>query len=504
MTNKRFLILSNIFLEPYFSEKMRKMFSDEKIEIEFESLDDKKYISSNAEVRYTYIIFIINLTELLSELFLSMEKNSEKGEIIKKYCEEIYYFVKRNAVGKIIWFGFENYDIYQDGILGCIPHDGFWIDKINIHIFNFLDENDIFIDLKKIISWVGVEESYSRKGKYRWNAPYSEKIIEKICFEIYKQNLIDLERTPKCLVLDCDNVLWGGELAELGLEGIILGEYGKGHEYQDFQRFLCFLYEHGIILAICSKNDLEEVKNVFMNHSGMILKEENISMFSVNWNNKVDNIVYISQVLNIGLESMVFVDDEKFEVGIVQERLPMIKTIQFDLESIYSKLGCFSLKQYIDSSIVEKRTRTYRTDGKRAELKRCCCSEEDYIKNLCVEANISVANQSEFSRISELSLRVNKCTNGIRLSRVDIEQQCYGDRLYSVYVRDKFSDLGLVGYIGISEKILTAFGLSCRALGRNIEQIMIEYAVKEGCTEFSFLSTGKNQKLEKLLKKSFP
>ena len=140
--------------------------------------------------------------------------------------------------------------------------------------------------------------------------------------EIQKQYFIEQGITKKCLVLDCDNVLWGGILSEDGIENIKLGGSGFGRTYQDFQRFVLSLYYHGVILAVCSKNDLPDVMNMFHEHSEMILKEEHIACFQVNWENKPDNIRRIAETLNIGLDSMVFLDDSPVEIEAVKSILP--------------------------------------------------------------------------------------------------------------------------------------------------------------------------------------
>ena len=110
--------------------------------------------------------------------------------------------------------------------------------------------------------------AYDTKGKYRWNAPYSSNLIARISQEIHKQYLVGNEITAKCIVLDCDNVLWGGILSEVGIENIVLGANGLGREYQDFQKFMLSLFYHGVILTVCSKNDRADVMKVFREHNG--------------------------------------------------------------------------------------------------------------------------------------------------------------------------------------------------------------------------------------------
>lgn len=150
--------------------------------------------------------------------------------------------------------------------------------------------DDVFVALKRLIEKNGISNLYNTKSKYRWNAPYSKELIEFMEYEVYKQYQIYLLQSKKCVVLDCDNVLWEGVLSEEGIEGIRLDASGLCREYQDFQRFLLSLYYRGVILTICSKNDEADVLRVFREHTGMLLREEHIACFQVNWSDKPTNI----------------------------------------------------------------------------------------------------------------------------------------------------------------------------------------------------------------------
>ncbi len=154
-------------------------------------------------------------------------------------------------------------------------------------------------------------------------------------------------------------MLWGGVLSEDGIENIRLGNSGLGHEYQEFQRFVLSLYYRGVILAICSKNDLGDVLDVFSKHSGMILKEEYIACFQVNWENKLDNIRQIAIKLNIGTDCMVFVDDTSFERETIKSCLPEVTVIPYHRKTMYKAFSCFNLRENPDYAVVVKRNNTY-------------------------------------------------------------------------------------------------------------------------------------------------
>lgn len=248
-------------------------------------------------------------------------------------------------------------------------------------------KEDIFIDFKWLIANVGIDKAYDIKSKYRWNSPYSKELVSVIANEIYKQYLIITGNTKKCLVLDCDNVLWGGVLSEDGIAGIRIRESGLGRTFQDFQRYLLDLYYHGVILAVSSKNDSVDVLCVFREHTGMILKEEHIACFRCNWDNKPDNIRAISEILNIGIDSIVFVDDSTYEIESVKALLPKVTTGLYNRDTIYDELSCFNLKRDVDPQVVRERTNTYKTNTWRSELHRHILSRISIIIGCFIKYN---------------------------------------------------------------------------------------------------------------------
>lgn len=414
--------------------------------------------------------------------------------------------IKSISKAKIIWFGFEDYLTNDHILFGTKNKTSGLIDRVNLSLRENLTDG-VFVDFKKLIALCGICNSYNIKGKYRWNAPYSKELIKLMADEVYKQYLIHTGQTKKCLVLDCDNVLWGGILSEDGIEGIKLGKSGLGRPYNDFQNFVLTMYQHGVILAVCSKNDKEDVLRVFREHSEMPLKEKHISCFMVNWENKPSNLERIAEYLNIGLDSIVFVDDSSIEIESVKSLLPEVTAIQFDKYMDYEPFSCFNLRTDYDIEEIKKRTKTYQTNGLRNELKSNSADCAEYVKSLGVIADIHKAIPAEFSRIAELTQRTNKCTNGKRYTVEDIKERAIlpNVSLYSVSVSDRFSDLGLVGAMEVENDRLSLFSLSCRALGRRVEDKMINYiSNRHEFKNIAFKLTEKNESLLELMRQAFP
>ncbi|TAH75126.1 MAG: HAD-IIIC family phosphatase [Anaerolineaceae bacterium] len=502
-------ILSNIIFDPHFAQLFKLCFGETtKLHPipygEYNEDDYKKHLAES-----DLIIVWLNFEELNPDIwnfFYSRNITKQKAiaDIIDS-CEKLYNDLLIYSNARILWFSFEDYFLKFPIVSG--HHYDALVDKINIDLSGTLKDNVSFINLKQLIAQIGIADAYYSKNKYRWNAPYSKALIEVAVKEIHKQYFIEKGITKKCLVLDCDNVLWGGILSEDGVENIKLGGGGFGRAYQDFQRFVLSIYYHGVILAVCSKNDLSDVMMMFQEHSEMVIKEEHIACFQVNWNNKPDNIRQIAETLNIGLDSIVFVDDSPIEIEAVKAILPEVTTILYKRNAINERFSCFNLKSNTNIADVEKRNEAYRTNQSRETLRSQFRNYDEYLKALDIKIDIHRALPIEYNRISELTQRTNKCTNGTRYTVSDIKERTISEDaiLYSVSVSDHFSDLGIVGALEVYADSLTLFSLSCRALGREIESKMLAFiANKHTITNVAFKSTGKNEDVKILLLNAFP
>ena len=502
-------IVSDIIFDPHFPPLVKTYFGENvKIyPIPYGEQNDDEYRKQleNSNV----IIVWLNIETAFSNIWNNIySQAATEQQIIKKIissCNRLYAGLQAYKNAHILWFLFEDYFDKLPVVLGY--HYDALVDKINIELSDALKDNVSFINLKRLITEIGTANAYDPKGKYRWSAPYSKALVEAAVKEIHKQYFIEKGITKKCLVLDCDNVLWGGILSEDGIENIKLGGSGFGRSYQDFQRFVLSLYYHGVILAVCSKNDLPDVLTMFREHSEIILKEEHIACFQVNWENKPDNIKRIAEMLNIDLDSMVFIDDSPVEVEAVKSMLPEVTAILYERDSVYDKLSCFNLKSNVNITDIEKRNETYRTNQSRGSLKSQYESYNEYIEALETKVDIHEALPIEYSRISELSQRTNKCTNGKRYTVVEIKDRIIREnvKLYSLSVSDRFSDLGLIGAFEIEGDKLTLFCLSCRALGREMEGKLLEFiAAKHQLHKIAFMSTSKNEDIKHIFTQSFP
>lgn len=490
----RCALISNIIFEPYWRSCLIANNCHVQTEfISYENFREDIDIISNVDI----VVVCLNIEALYPDItivsHLGIATYDDILQNCVSKCKELYSFIKKHTASRIIWFGFEDFFSCNDIICGAIPALDGVVDQMNLIIRDIL-KGDVYVDLKRLISTIGISNSYNIRDKYRWNAPYSKELIQLMSNEVQKQYLIHAGITKKCLVLDCDNVLWGGILSEDGIEGICISNSGKGRSFQDFQRFILDMYFHGVILTVCSKNDEADILKVFREHSGMILKEEHISCFCCNWNDKPSNIKVIAESLNIGLDSIVFVDDSLFEIEAVKSMLPEVATVLYHRDTVYNNLTCFNLHSGVNLQTIEERTNTYKTNLKREHLRAKYECIDSFVKALGMNIDIHETSAMELGRIAELTQRANKCTNGIRYTVEEIKNKIScGYVLLSVSVSDKFSNLGIVGAIGIENDILDLFVLSCRALGRNIEKQMIEITKNRMIKKYRYKDTTKNQ-----------
>jgi len=294
---------------------------------------------------------------------------------------------------------------------------------------------------------------------------------------------IELQR-KKCIVLDLDNTLWGGVLGEDGENGIKIGGDYPGNAFLYFQEALIELSKQGIILTICSKNNEEDVIEVWKKNPFIVLKQEYISAYRINWNNKADNIKELAQELNIGLDSFVFVDDNPTERELIKQMLPMVEVPEFPQQPY--ELPCF-FKMLVDKyfciySITEEdkqKTKQYKENAQRVQEQNKFSDMEDYLKSLDIHITIQKANEFNISRIAQMTQKTNQFNlTTKRYTDADINNFIsQGCDIYCISVADKFGDNGITGEIIINTEGHTAnidtLLLSCRILGKGIENAFL-------------------------------
>lgn len=296
----------------------------------------------------------------------------------------------------------------------------------------------------------------------------------------------------KCLILDLDNTVWGGILGEDGLEGIKIGGDYPGNAFLYFQEALISLSKNGVILSICSKNNEQDVLESWELNPFIKLNNKYISAYRINWNNKADNIREIAKELNIGLDSVVFIDDNPTERELVKQELPMVAvpdfpTHPYELMIFYKQLVETYFRVYELTKEDKSKTEQYKANAKRATEASRFTNIEDFIKSLDIEIDILPADKFNINRIAQMTQKTNQFNlTTHRYTEAEIESFLKeGYLIYCINVKDRFGDNGITGAVIIKNPEhqsdipqIDSFLLSCRVLGKGIEDVFFKSILK--------------------------
>ena len=298
---------------------------------------------------------------------------------------------------------------------------------------------------------------------------------------------IELKR-KKCLVLDLDNTLWGGILGEDGIDGIKIGGDYPGKAFLYFQKALVELSKAGVILTVCSKNNEQDVLDVWEKNPFMALRKEHVSAYRINWNNKADNIKELSEELNIGLDSMVFIDDNPTERELIRQILPMVEVPEFpvqpyNLPVFFQDILNRYFRVYAITDEDRNKTLQYKANAERANEQKKFSDFTDYLRSLQINIKIEKADTFNLPRIAQMTQKTNQFNlTTKRYTESDLNGFLdSGWKIYCIDVSDKFGDNGITGVIMLkpcnSGYEIDSLLLSCRILGKGIEKAFVKYIV---------------------------
>ncbi|WP_428395480.1 HAD-IIIC family phosphatase [Lichenicoccus sp.] len=298
-------------------------------------------------------------------------------------------------------------------------------------------------------------------------------------------------RSRKCLVLDLDNTLWGGVVGDDGVQGLLLGNGSSlGEAFIDFQTYARALSRRGVILAVCSKNDEANAREPFDTHPEMVLKHSDIACFVANWQDKASNLREIASRLNIGLDSLVFADDNPFERNIVRRELPMVAVPELpDDPSLYARViadaGYFEGVQLTDED--RARSGQYQATLQRAAVQQSVTDLPSYLRSLEMRMHWTRFDAIGLPRIVQLVNKTNQFNlTTRRTTSDDIERIIAAPGALSLQIRliDRFGDNGIISIIAgeaepTGDMLLHTWLMSCRVLGRGVEQATLNLVLDE-------------------------
>ena len=445
------------------------------------------------------------LTEKLTAAFIGLTEKEieEERKRLLEYFNTILSFIRKNTEAMVL---LHNFQVPLYPVMGIMDYQKKYgqintIRRFNLSLLDMASKyrGVYIIDTDRLGQITGYSEFTDSRYWHLARAPYTRKASEVMALEYMKFIKALKGKSKKCLVLDCDNTLWKGTLGEEGFNKIGIGKTYPGSLYRDFQKSVLEFYKRGIMLAICSKNNSEDVMEVLEEHPDMILRKEHFLCFKINWKDKVQNIKEIAEELNIGYDSIVFIDDSPFEVNMIRKLLPSVTSIEFpssssDFGEILASSGLFDNLSFSDEDL--KRNEMYKDEMKRREA---ALSEEfrnlkDYYKYL--EMEVFIGNGVDFTipRISQMTQRTNQFNLTLRRYSESEIKNLYEERSSSVRylkLKDRFGDMGIVGAAILKYEgricYIDTFLLSCRAIGRGVEDLLLNdcavLAGKNNCKE---------------------
>lgn len=429
----------------------------------------------------------------------------------EKLQEDTQSIIIQNNFDLPITRSLQQFDAYPGGISHAVL-------KLNILFTEHAHSNKrLFIhDYHYLTSYHGVQNWTDNTFWYAYKYPNNVDMTP-----FYANNICNIiaalfGKSKKCLVLDLDNTLWGGIIGDDGVDNLELGlETALGEAYYYFQLYIKSLKERGIILAICSKNELSSAK-IGLSHPNSVLKESDFSLIKANWEPKDQNILAISKELNIGLDSLVFIDDNPAERDLIQQSLPEVTVPNIgsdpcDFKTHLDHAGYFETVGISDDD--KKRTTLYKENIKRESQQSAFTNYDDYLKSLCMKAEIDNFKPIYLDRITQLINKTNQFNlTTQRLTSQEVETIASSSDHIAVYgkLKDKFGDNGLVsvmiGKIQDDTCHIYIWLMSCRVFKRTFEYAMfsnfVEKCQEKGVKKITgaYIKTQKNGIIKDLLK----
>ena len=446
----------------------------------------------------------------------------ERKSFVRNKITELENLIQQfneNSNSKLIIANFNIPSYSPNGIIETKTDFSFheMIEEINKSLRNMSKKySSLFVyDFNNFISKFGEQNVFDYRQFHLGDIQIALNFIPHLANELMGYVKPFCSKNKKCIVLDLDNTLWGGIIGEDGFDGIELGHTSNGKAFVEFQKQLLSLWHQGIILSINSKNNFDDAIKVIKEHPDMILREKNFASIQINWNDKAENIKQIANEINIGLNSIVFFDDDKINQERIRQEFPEILTIDLPKDpSQYSLI----LKDLNDFNVLQnteedrKRGEMYAQQRERHELKQSISNLDEFLKQLNIEVKIKKSNEFLIPRISQLTLKTNQFNLTTRRYQEEEIRNLSTNENFEVacaQVIDKFGDNGVTGVYIVKKNekswIIDTFLLSCRIMGRGIEDAILSQILKDAKEnnveeiKAEFIPTEKNKPSENFL-----
>lgn len=401
--------------------------------------------------------------------------------------KDLYNSIKEKSSAKVLYY---NLTELSDGVFGNFstkvePSFPYQLRKINYQLMDLSrDLKDLFlIDLSAICSRMGLVNFFNARLYVQASMAISLDALPIVAKQSLDVIFALKGKIRKCVIFDLDNTLWGGVIGDDGIERIEIGNLGNGKAHSQLQKWGKQLKERGIILAVCSKNDEDNAKEPFLKHPEMVLKLEDFAIFVANWNNKADNIRDIQKVLNIGFDSMVFIDDNPYERNLVRENIPEVCVPELpedpvDYVDFLRNENLFETTSYSGND--QKRTEQYQAEAERIVFQKSFSDPGEYLASLEMTAEVKEFDSFSIPRVAQLAERSNQFNlRTIRYSEAEIVSISNSDNQIGLTygLKDKYGDYGIIAVLILNKTknhfFIDTWIMSCRVLKRGVEWFIL-------------------------------
>jgi len=485
----------------FLAKAIRAYGYEEKINFEVFEADfdqfDHQILDANSELYHSnpqFIVLYLAAEKLLYRFAATpLAERTAFSEQVLSQIQNWWKTVAARCKAKIIHLNFIElndavFGHYAAKTASSFPYQ---IKKLNLELMNLAREHKhVFIaDVAGLSNLVGYASAHDPRLYVTSKVTFALDFLPAVAKAVTDIVRASSGSFKKCLILDLDNTIWGGVIGDDGMENIQIGELGMGHAFDALQRWAKELKQRGIILAVCSKNEEETAKQPFREHPEMILRLEDIAVFVANWNNKAENLKQIQAVLNIGFDSMVFLDDSPFERNLVRELLPAVTVTELPEDPALYVSHLRSLNLFETASFSEEdlqRTRQYQNEIKRADFQKAFASIDDYLKNLEMHSTVRAFDDFSVPRIAQLTQRSNQFNlRTVRYSEAEIGAMRHSAEFMTLafHLSDKFGDHGLIGIVVLKKladetAFIDTWIMSCRVLKRGMDEFIVNQMVK--------------------------
>jgi FkbH-like protein len=442
------------------------------------------------------IVVLLNSTQALRTVFFQAGQSGSDFVLdVETRMASVWDAIRSNTAALVVQ---SNYVMPYERLFGNydLKHAGSWYDsvaEINRRIaLGARERNNLLVnDIEAVASWFGRRTWFDERFWVLAKSFCAAELLPVVAQNITRISLAARGKNVKCIVLDLDNTLWGGVVGDDGVEGIQLSAHGDGEAFHGFQSFLLALKNRGILLCVCSKNEHAAAIRPFEEHPEMVLRKEDITIFVANWENKTENIKQIRDSLEIGYDSMVFLDDNPFERNAVRTILPNVIVPELPEDPADYVKSLAELNLFETTSVSKEdssRADLYRAEFERRSVASTFDNFEDYLGSLDMKIDVARFEPSRLARIAQLLQRSNQFNlTTHRYNQGECESMMRNPECVPLYasLRDRFGDHGLISIIVARprpvESILeiTDWLMSCRVLARGVEEYLMNHIAGE-------------------------